>query len=340
MSENSGKAGTTAQLFNAIGAFAITALTPVGILYTLNGNLILTAIISFVILIGIMLLSKYLIDNKRREKSGFTNKAADRTNNKTGEYVVLSAYIILAIVIFPFMFHFIDVDFTRKKDLIYLGTEKLKSIKYLEAEYNRVVAEKANLIEEEAKGYLTSYLIGKENWSEKDKIQEVIGENKAIFDEYEANSSDEMAKETLKQRITDEISSKKEAVIEEYNLGNLTDELETYYKKTEAVFLNWKIMKVSNAYYDIDLQYNKYYAAMKTEMPEFEYTKPESKDMLLDSPMASLKNASVLIILLVLVGTVLLHILVLAEYLNTSRKDSVLIMDKKKTKGAEEGSVF
>ncbi len=323
MAKQGEKQSKMPEILNGIGIFIIALVTPVGILYTTNGNILITAIAMILLLGAIIFLSKYLIHNKKREKSGLGRVKDTRTNNHTPEWILLFLYALVALIILPFMFHWVDVEFVRKKQLKSMGYQKLESLKNLETTYNDSVTTKINLLEKEVENLQDRYIADRTAANATAIIEKLHVKDGVIEFSKRPKGDDKM-----KEQISTELGKRVDDLKSDYDLSKSGINIDEYYSKTYAIFSKWKFLQVSYTYTkDIDAKFDQVLTTMQEKMPNFDYQKPEFQDMKLDDPLNSITSASGIKILLMIIAFILIHAMVLAEYLNANRKTSDLVVD-------------
>ncbi len=239
MGDNKKKTNPVIIIFGLIGLIGVTMLSSVGLLYVLHGNILVTAIISIAILASLAMLTKFLKDDKIKDKT---------RANKKPEIILITVYFIIAIISFPFIFHFINVDFSKKNELKTAGIEKAKTITDLIEEYNIAINSKIESFETKVDENLSEY-IRTEDEIYKDSLIVLIGEiDFTVYSSQEIKEQAEKAKKDEAKFIEDK-----------YALGKIEISSETYVKNAKAIFEGWKLLKVSHAYYDIDNEYQKLY---------------------------------------------------------------------------------
>jgi len=317
MNEELKKASTISKLFNALGALALTILTTIGLFYVFHGNLIIVGILFIVILVGIMLISKYLIDNKLKKRSGTKSETMDtRIDNRKPEYILLSLYFLIGIVLFPFIYHFIDVDFARKNELRIAGITKVKSITDLKIAYNDVVQDSINKKIMQIESIEKAYFFNKNNASTRNELLGFLNNNPSVLEDEDTKLKGEIKR----------IKHKVPVIFEEnYGLGNVETEINEYVEKASFVFEKWKMKDVSKYFLEIDKKFDEYYIIMTNKIPGFSFNKPKSEEFNVDSPLYSLLNGTISRIFLVFIFVMFLMVLTLWEYFNTGRKKSSLI---------------
>ena len=328
-------AGTASKLLNALGAFAVTVFTAIGLLYVLHSNYLLAGLFSILILVAIMLLSKFLIDNKTKQKIGFGKAVGTTYDDNSSEYVLLGLYAIVALVSLPFIFHFIDIDFSRKAELKSSSVEKVTTINNLLTSYNDKVIEMQDEFETSANTNLSNYKLDTKS-AAKDSLLALLGDGEFdIFRTYPNSPSNRESE--LDELINGAVENKKTNIKNNYALGKFGDktvenDVSIYTKQAKNIFNNWQMTKVSDKYYDIDIYYTKLLKRINEKMPAFTHTKDTTKDLKLDSAIHSLTNASALTYIIGLFSFLLFHYLVLIEYFKTRR----VIADMKRMSDEDE----
>ena len=311
-----------AKIFSTIGMIAVMPFTVVGLLYVLHGMILPTAFISIAILVAIVLLTKFLVNFKIKKRT---------YRNLKPEIILISIYIIIAIITIPFMFHFIDVDFSRKNELVVMGKDKANSIIALKDEYKRTIKNKQRTFKTSVDDNLTEYFRTQQQVY-KDSVENLIGKVNE-FSEF----IDDPDNEDVQTKIKNQIEKSKEDGVERieanYKLGIIDAKSDIYVENAIRTFVGWKFLKVSQIYYEIDNEYQKVYDAIKEKMPEFEYTQSQVQDMKLDSAKNSFVKASVGKKILITLIIMILYAVVLLEYFTAERHEIILVRpDDKKDK--------
>jgi hypothetical protein len=305
--------GIVPKVFNLIGLAFCAIFTFMGLIYYLRGNIPVTGFISVLVLIALMLLSTYLVIFKTKKRDYKT---------LVPEYITGGAYGLLALCIFPFMFHFIDVEFNRKNELKKAGIDKLNELRDLKDAYISAKDEKINTFSVDVEATLGNYFLasGPDRVKYKNSLNEMLGAGTVnSFSRYEF-SPDSAYKNMLKTEVESAKQAKVRTIEGQYRLGKVELECDDYYKRALPVFRNWRFMEVSYYYYDIDNMYAKVFAEAKRKMPDFDHAASiTGSDMEIDNVFKSVAKAPLpsLILVFLLVGV--LHLCILAPYFSVKR---------------------
>lgn len=311
--EETNKTGTVPRIFYFIGLAFCTIFTFIGLIYVLHGNIPLSAFLSLLVLTALAILSSYL--------TYFKTKKGKKTNFLP-EYILGGAYFLVFLISFPFIFHFIEVDFSRKDELIRAGTDRVNMITQLKAEYEMAIDQKVNSFSDSVKTYLSTYLLVSGKAATRNILISLLGVNTVNFSDYEQRHNNSAAIEKLKADIEVAKESKITFIRAKYDLGNVNTESQEYCDKVLPVFESWRFLKVSYYYYDIGNMHQKVCNAAVNKMPDFLCTQMVPPDTDLENALKSVFNASILKIGLFFLVALLINLCILAPYLASHRPDN------------------
>lgn len=314
------KAGFIPLIFSALGLSLIVSSSILSALYIFKGDLIVSFGLGLLILIVFSQLERFLKKKKAEEK------------DRTSENILRIIYVVMAIAGVLLTYHYSKVEWRLKDELIKNAKEKTNSIALLKGAYKQEVAERQNAFEIRIGQYLNNYILGEEEY--KDSIMAALGtQNDQKFRDYR-KTEDLKAKEELKAYIETAIDMKQEEIAVDYAIDkNLMKETSDFRMNALDVFDNWKMLKVSRTYNEIDGMYAKLYEAMTERMPGFSHEKPELATISLSNPFAFFGVGWFLIVLVICLAC---HFLILLEYFFMTERETGWIGPKKK-KGDDGG---
>lgn len=309
------------KILNALGTLAVLLATPIGFFYTLKGNLVLTALFTLVGVGALVFISQNLIKEKKKEYK------YENERNVTKEYSLLAVYIVIALVLFPFMFHFISVDFFEKENLQKNGKDKLGNITAIFEKYEEIVEKEVDLFKSDAYNLAYRFFTTPQSGA-KDTLETLFGKGVLGLEGFRKNNLDQEAE--INKNLAEAIVDKQQKIRSTYDLGSLKPNAEKYVAETTNVFESWKHTRVAQAYGDVDNQIQKVLEAVEEKMPDFEYEMTETNELNLDKPLKSITNAQTKTLLIVGGLIIIFFIIILAEYFQEDRRKSLLIKKKKK----------
>ncbi|HMC99932.1 MAG TPA: hypothetical protein VKH37_07260, partial [Ferruginibacter sp.] len=228
------------------------------------------------------------------------------------EVILGIIYAILFLFLFVIDYHYLNIDLANKDNVKTAAREKIANFQNMQAEYDISIVNKQNDFQHLVELAATNFKTNRRNLA---PLATLIGTN-AVNPNTPAGEIDSKV---------DSAAKNKTAVIRAiYELDSLNKASEEYLNTAQSVFDDWKLLKVSYYYKDIDSFYMKYYAKAKSKMSDFGY-KPVIKDEYqFTEPLHSIKSSPVLRILLFLLGLVVMHLCILAPYFATKRAQRIL----------------
>lgn len=298
------------KILNIVGLLFAAIFTFMGLIYVTYGNIWLSAFITIVVIIVLFFLSDRLLTLKIQQK---------KKQDITPETAIGIIYLIVFLVLLPFHFHFIDLDFNRKDVIKKAGLDKLDKLKVLKTKYEEAITDKKNqlntLINTNFNNLKTADKNNRKLYA--DKLLETLG--KGVDTEMLMSSPKE---DGTAQAIEESKKRKEKTITQTYEQENLHKEYEAYYDKANKTFENWDRMKISYYYSDIDNMYKTMYKSYKDKMPDFAYQeKIQSKDINITNPIDSVQSAGFGKLLIALVVLLILHLCILASYLIVERAE-------------------
>lgn len=262
-------------LFHFIGLVAMVIFVFIGLNYVLRGNLILTGFLSLLAFVIPLLAVQYARVLKMRKL---------QNQNKTLELVLMSIFGVTALSVFPFIFHFVYIDFISKDDIKLAGKEKLEQLNEIQSQYDRALQDSIGYFENTARTKMNTYFLSSKS---------AKGDIKTWFDEqFGEGAIDFYSSETqVKNDVDEGLELHAEQFLLKYDLGRVREEAKAYYREVEPVFDNWKFLKISYYYYDIDRMVQKLTDAVVSKMPDWSMEPAKEKSIQLGEFMSSLKRA-------------------------------------------------
>lgn len=312
--------GLLPKALRLIGLLFAGMIFLVGALYTWNGNIPVAGFLAFLAGISFYVLTYFLQKYK-------TRKASYR--NYTPEIALGVVYLFAFLAVFPFSFHFVDIEFNRKDAVKAAALGKLEDLKNLKANYDKAVNQKANTFETGVRSLQKQYFAvgGKDKRSYRDSLIRILGNGIApALDNYESSAADPSGKKSVEDIIKNQVEIKKDLEKGRYALDeNLSRELVSFFTKSNIVFSRWNIFEVSFTYNQIDTMYSRVYQGIQEKMPAFQAEPVLAVNPIkLDAPMASFRQAGIGSLLVVLLILAVVHLCILLPYLLSKRPAEIL----------------
>ncbi|MBS1664763.1 MAG: hypothetical protein JST68_27200 [Bacteroidetes bacterium] len=293
---------TFSDFLSYLGMAACVLFLFKGMIYVLHGNVVLCSFICAAVLLVLLFFPTQLVKFKQKSQ---------KEPNHAPEISLSIVYAVLAFAMFPFIFHSVDVEYTRKDEIKKAGLDKVAAIQELRTNYTLAVRNEANKNKvaalTEMNNYLTAFQPAKEGYKRQIERRFPGAVNFTANDMYIASRI-----KVLASRDSATISDK-------LTLDSLDKEFDEYQQKATSTFENWRLLTIGYYYDGCDSMYKKYYAVALTKLPSFSFTKSYDKGRRFDNPFESLRDASMMILLLVIFLNLLVHACILAPYLIAGR---------------------
>lgn len=295
-----------------IGLLAIVIFTGLGLLYVFRSDLAITATIctlTFVILGAIVFWLKTFKEKKRKEPY------------YVPEYILGGFYGLVALLLFPIIFHYIYIDFFKKNELKAEGLVKLESIEQIKIDYQKEVNAKKEALETNVIEAYDKLLFNagdreaRERY--KDALEDLLGKNTIAFEEFSPITR-KSNQEALQDQIMDMTEGMQERMERKFNTFEF-DEIDNYVAGVKPIFDHWDRFNVSFYYYDMERYYNKIKNLAQTRIRELDIPPYESNKVKLDDFGHSLASTGFVPIGSVFLFLTLLHCCILLPYFTAKR---------------------
>jgi len=310
MGEGKNKSYAVLQIFNVLGSIIIGVGSFIGLLFQMKGSVVLALLLTLVLLAGLVLLPSYM--KKHKLRTGAVSASP--------EYMMLGLYVVIVgLLSFPFIFHAVNVNLRHKSELKEACLEKLETVKGLQKAYYDAVEEKIDHLGTDVNAQKNSYLAPPQTGEERGELEVLLGKGiRSAMDDYERKR---MTTKKFEQAVAKRLTERIEDVRMEDSL-DIDDVLQDY-EKAKYVFEHWKLFQVSGQYAEIARLYGELEVEVEMKVDghgvEMDYERPALEEVYLNAPLRSLQHASAGDLLLLLLGVVIAHLLVLAEYWGAER---------------------
>lgn len=304
-------------IFSYLGMVACTLFTFMGVTYIFRGNIFVGGFVALLCLIILWVLANRLLTEKT---------TARRKPDNTTEYVLLGAYFVVFVVLFPFDFHFMEVEISQKENIIKAGMAKVNHVKDLIEKYNQFVKDSTERIRKNVE-INTEELFRVANSNKKgfaDNIRKTLGNKEEDFSSYLGNPNDKGAQEDLAKKLKKTTDLKIKQIQEACKKGNLDQvfkDSDEYRAGVESVFVGWNRLRIGQEYVSIDEHYASLLKHIQSNVSIFKHAPLVSSKVSMDDVSKSLSNATANSFLLITLILVLAHCCLLAPYLVTQRAD-------------------
>ena len=304
------------NIFHLLGLIFLALFSFTGLIYILNGNIGLSSFIAILSVVIAMIIVHYLRVWKAKELKG--NR---ELSSKVPELVLGGFYLILAISLFVINYHYLNIDFYNKNEIKKSALEKITNLENLKKEYGKAIDQKVNTLGNEVERASTNYKSAPAAAKPvyKGQLESILGSGTIDFLPNNPNFDSQVESARLR---------KENVLRTRYNLDSLDNASVTYLETVKPVFTDWKYLKVSYYYEDIDNFYNLYNNSAKAQMPDFSYSNPIISPYKVNDPVYSLKTSPVSEILLLSLLLIVLHLCILAPYFAANRSQQQLVRNK------------
>lgn len=318
------KTGMLPGIFQIVGLIACGFFTFIGLIYIFNGNLGFPSFITILALGVMMIVVHYMCVWKGKKKKNY-----DDLPNRMPELILGCIYLVIFLFLFLIDFHYLSIDLANKDNIKTSGKEKIANFQNMQSEY-------ANAIAAKIQNFTASVEIAKTNYQNASaankrtaltQLESLVGTGTVST----GKGAD------LNSQVDAAALDKGKSIRATYELDSLDKACEQYLKTAQTVFEDWKFLKVSYYYKDIDVFYEKYYSQAKAKMSDFNFAGTLKSEYRINDPVFSLKNSPILKLLLFFLGLVILHLCILAPYIVTKRQAGALAENKNQY--SDEGSL-
>jgi len=295
-------------ILQAIGLAACGYSTFVGLAYWTNGSLGLSVIGAIFALIILLLLVYFMEQWKQKKLQSNTDLP-----NKVPEIVLGSVYAVVFICLFIVDYHYANIEFVRKNDIKSLAVNKLDDISNLKAQYATAITDKVNrkntTIETAKSNYWTVFN-EYDRITYRSQLDSLLGNRSVSYDS--RDRFDETYRPALKSVLRNERKK--------YTIDSFDTKTDDYLLLVRPVFTEWRFLSVGYYYNDIDRFRAEYYQAAQGKMSDFKFDAPGWETIPLNDPIASIKGAGIVWLIVFLIVMVLVHLCILAPYIAAKRQ--------------------
>jgi hypothetical protein len=297
------------DIFSIVGILFSAVFCFIALVHTLNGDLWVSAFVSLVLIIVLYKLPERLMYFKSRKIRRQINRSDE---DRWQEKALLGIYVVVAIPIFVLTTHFVFVEFANKNRIKQEGLGKWLEISKMENAYQREVSKKINVMETNADALYSTYS-GGAGESRKNALDSLKSLLSLPAGTSSLSSADfDQAKKTKKTSTSSAFS------LSAFKESNQYDKK---LKEADAAIKNWNFMKVGYYYKEADKLSADLLSAAKSKMPSFEYATTSGTNVYINSPMESLKQGGILVLIISLIVSILVNLCVLANYLSADRAE-------------------
>jgi len=320
-----GQVGIIPTIFHLLGLIACTVLTFMGLAYTFGGNIFVAGFGALIALVILWVLANRLVVEKTTER---------RKQDNSTEYVLLSAYGCLFLVLFPFDFLSMDVEISQKEGIIKSGNAKIAHTTDLIAKFKAFVKDSTERLRVNVESNTDEMLrVAKPNKGYYlNKVKENLGEIKIDLSTHEASPDDKDIKDGIKKSINVSADLKItdiKASLYKNNLLQAFDEFEKESKPyAEKVFADWNHLRVGQEYAMLDERYKKLSGHIKSNNNKFQHPPIPVNKIEMNNPLNNLSQATASSLLLIVGLLVIIHLCLLATYIAVPRAKSGLKRSK------------
>ncbi|QDK77734.1 hypothetical protein EXU85_03635 [Spirosoma sp. KCTC 42546] len=301
------------NILHGVGLIFCLLLLLFGLLYTFNGEIIISAFLTILAGAILIAITRVLVRLKSRK---------DAYKPLAPEYALMGIYLLVFLILFPLSYHVLAIDLIRKTEIKKVCLDKLKLLDVLKDEYSKQITDKQNSLGTNAHILFNKYkqsggkdtksmielnnLLGSTPGSEPFDVKTGDGLDKAI----------EVAQDGIKQKYN----------LKEKGGKDPEKDLNDFKAKAQDVFTDWQIREVGYYYQNIDRVFENYKTAAQApaKMPDFVPTIAPTNEIDLQNSTKMLRNGSETSWVFSLLGLLLIHWCILAPYFLTTRPDMTL----------------
>jgi hypothetical protein len=254
---------TLVLILQGLGLLFTLVSSFLGAMYMFNGNIAISAFISFVFVVAMFYLVTFFIKEKaNRKRKGYPPMF----------YYLFVVYGLLAVVLSFFMLHFCNVEFFEKKEAQEISLKKLNGIELIHAEYKNQVTQftqnlesdivaKLNDIEVKKKKSDNSYMSNFNALQKKPYSMSVELINTLVSDGEKAKG----VKGFIDMNLVIVLQAKQKEL---FKVGNNTIEIADYLTDSKNKIEFWNRMKITQLTNDISERISKDYKVLNAALED------------------------------------------------------------------------